>query len=134
MCKGDKYSSPDIQNEKLEIMGLPMLCKISKDIQYAAFFTIMAGETADISNKEQLVVCIRWVDENLVHGYLKGMYPMERERATVHHIVAAPTNMPQRIENASGQCYDGVSTMAGEINSVAPQMKALNNIPHLKFS
>ena len=25
----------------------------------------MADETADISNKEQLIFCIRWVDDNL---------------------------------------------------------------------
>ena len=26
----------------------------------------MAGETADVSNKEQLVICIRWVDDRFV--------------------------------------------------------------------
>ena len=45
------------------------------NIQNATFFTIMADETADISNNEQLVVCIRWVDENfVVHEDFIGMY------------------------------------------------------------
>ena len=57
--KDDKYTSPVIQNEILEAIALCMLRKISENIQNATFFTIMADETADISNKEQLVVCIR---------------------------------------------------------------------------
>ena len=36
-----------------------MLRKISRNIQNATFFTIMGDETADISNKEQLVLLIR---------------------------------------------------------------------------
>ena len=42
--RDDKYTSPAIQNEG----------QISANIQNATFFTIMADETADVSNKEQL--------------------------------------------------------------------------------
>ena len=130
MRKDDKYTSPDIQNEILEVMARCVLCEISKNIQNAAFFTVMADETADVSNKEQLVVCIRWVNENFVaHEDFIGMYPMER--TTADHIVAALKNalssMHLRIENARGQCYDDASTMAGEKNGVATQLKALNS-------
>ena len=37
--------------------------EIVQNIQ-GGFFTVMADETADISNKEQVVACIRWVDSN----------------------------------------------------------------------
>ena len=79
--------------------------KISENIQNATFFTIMADETADISNEEQLVVCIRWVDENFaVHEDFIAMYPLER--TTADHIVAVLKNclisMDLRIENARG--------------------------------
>ncbi|XP_029208676.2 zinc finger MYM-type protein 1-like [Acropora millepora] len=88
----------------------------------------MADETADISNKEQLVVCIGWVDENFVHEDFIAMYPLER--TTADHIVAVLKNcisMHLRVENARGQCYDGASTMAGEKTGVATQIKALNS-------
>ena len=49
-------------NEMLEALALDMLREIAENIQNATFFTIMADETADVSNKEQLVICIRWVD------------------------------------------------------------------------
>ena len=61
----EKYTSPEIQNEILQIITLGMLRNIAKKLQAAKFFTIMTDESADISNKEQLVVCIRWVDDDL---------------------------------------------------------------------
>ena len=42
-----------------------MLQKIARNIQQAKFYSVMGDETADISNKEQLVLCIRWVDDDL---------------------------------------------------------------------
>ena len=40
---------------------------INLDIGFANIArSVMADETADVSNKEQVVVCIRWFDENLV--------------------------------------------------------------------
>ena len=129
-CKDDKYTSPVIQNEILEAIALCMLHKISENIQNATFFTIMADDTADISNKEQLVVCISWVDENFaVHEDFIAMYPLES--TTGDHIVAVLKNclisMHLSIENVCGQCYNGVSTMAGEKTGVATQIKALNS-------
>ena len=48
--------------------------------------TIMADETADVSNHEQLVICIRWVDDDLViHEDLIGMHPLKH--TTSDHII-----------------------------------------------
>ena len=44
------YTSPDIQNEILQIMALSALKEISEDIRDARCYTIMADETSDISN------------------------------------------------------------------------------------
>ena len=89
--KDDKYTSPVIQNEILEAIALCMLCKTSQNIQNATFFTIMVDETADISNKEQLVLCICWVDGNFsVHEDFIAMYPSER--TTADHVVAVLKN------------------------------------------
>ena len=60
-----KYTSPKIQNEMIEIMALGLLRDIAKSIQLAEFYTIMVDETGDASNLEQLVLCLRWVDEEL---------------------------------------------------------------------
>ena len=42
-----------------------MLRKIARNIQQAKFYSVMGDETADISTKKQLVLCIRWVDDDL---------------------------------------------------------------------
>ena len=80
------------------------------------FFMIMADETADVSNKEQLVICIRWVDYCFViHNEFKGMYPLERTTAV--QVVAILKNALLRMnlntQRARGQCYDGAATVAG---------------------
>lgn len=65
-------------------MALRILREIASNIRSSVFYTIMADETADVSNKEQLVICIRWVDENLIaHEDFIGMHPIERTTADV---------------------------------------------------
>ena len=57
--KQKKYTSRQIHNEILKSMALDMLRSISKDIENAIFYSVMAGEIADVPNSEQLVLCIR---------------------------------------------------------------------------
>ena len=59
-----KYTSPEIQNELLAIMAISIIRKISTRIQ-GSFFTVMIDETTDMGNVEQVVLVIRWVDNNL---------------------------------------------------------------------
>ena len=46
-------------------MGLCVLQNLLKKIREAPFFSIIADEATDVSNKEQLAVCIRWVNSHL---------------------------------------------------------------------
>ena len=57
--RDEKYTSPEIQNEPLKALALGMMWQIAANIQNATFFTIIADERADVSNKEQLFTCIR---------------------------------------------------------------------------
>ena len=58
--KGDKYLSPDVQNEMLQLMSLSILRSIATNLHDACY--LMADESADSSNQEQLVICFLWVD------------------------------------------------------------------------
>ena len=42
-----------------------MLRNMARNIQQAKFYSVMGDKTADISNKEQLILCIRWVNDDL---------------------------------------------------------------------
>ena len=73
--KSNKYTSGEIQNEFLEIMTLHILREICSDIAKNGFFTIMADECTDVTNKEQFIICIRWVDDSLTaHEDVIGLY------------------------------------------------------------
>ena len=56
----DRFTSPRIQNELLEIMANMILQKITRSVS-GKLFSIMVDETSDISNTEQLVFCLRYV-------------------------------------------------------------------------
>ena len=110
----------------IEVMALGILKEVSENIQNAKFFTIMADETADVANKEQVVICFRWVDDDLnVHEDFVGMEPVGR--ATADKVIAvikkAIKLMNLKLCNARGQCYDGVSVMSGAKAGVAKQIK-----------
>ena len=63
--KTDKYVSHDLQNELLKVMAISILSRINGSTGSSKFCCIMCDECADTSNHEQLVICIRWVDEQL---------------------------------------------------------------------
>ena len=60
----DKCTSHDMQNDMLKAMAHKILRNINFRLHSASFFTIMADETTDASNKEQVVIVFRYVDNN----------------------------------------------------------------------
>ena len=62
--KEDRYTSHDIQNEIIAIMANHVSTYLVSEIR-GGFFSIICDEYTDISNKEQLTICIRWVDKEL---------------------------------------------------------------------
>ena len=61
--KTDKYTSHDIQNEILDLMAISVLREIVDQIKQAGFYSLLADECTDIANKEQLTICLRWIDD-----------------------------------------------------------------------
>ena len=51
----DKYTSHDIQNEMIKIMGLHILRQVCEKMRDSGWYTIMADECTDVANKEQLI-------------------------------------------------------------------------------
>ena len=63
--KTDKYTASDIQNEILKVMSRIVSREIAAELQSVLFLTVMVAETTDVSNKEQMVICFRWMDKKL---------------------------------------------------------------------
>ena len=127
--ESSNYLSPDIQNEIIRIIAHDILRKSLVHIRKSKNFTIMVDETTDVSNKEQCVVCIRWVDEKLNPSeQCIGMYQLDNTKADSIVLVIKDvlTRCNLNISDLRGQCYDGASTMKGERKGVATQILAEN--------
>ena len=111
--KTDKYTSPIIQNEMLKIMGLRVLRDIADSLQKAKYFSLMADKVTDTSNREQVAICIRWVDSNFQpHEEFIGLH--KANTITAVELVAILKDVLLRmnlnITHCRGQCYDGLPT------------------------
>ena len=57
------YTSPRIQNEILSIFAELIKDKINRELNSAFVWCLLADETTDISNREQLVIVARYISE-----------------------------------------------------------------------
>lgn len=105
-------------------MALHILRDIATFVHNAKFFSLMADEVTDVSNKEQ-VVCFRSVDEKLEpHENFVGIHNVNSIKADVLVATLKDTmlqmNLP--LSNCRGQCDDGAANMCGARRGVASQI------------
>ena len=58
------YTSGDIQNQLISVLGDQIRDQILDQLRQAKWFTIIADEVTDVSNKEQLGLALRYVNPN----------------------------------------------------------------------
>ena len=63
--KKDKYTCHDSQNEIIKLMSHKILREVGDNIRNAKWFSILVDECRDAANKEQLTICLRWIEDNL---------------------------------------------------------------------
>ena len=88
---------------------------ISEIPEHAPFFTILADETTDMSNTEQLCISIQFVDETCSkHEEFLGFVSLARTtgEAVATSILEALQTWPVDVKNCRGQGYDGASSMS----------------------
>ena len=101
------------------ILGSSVVRDIAAKIQSAKYFSITADEVTDSSNKAQVVVCFRTVDDKFVCSEdFIGVYV----DTIVHILKDTMIRMNLPVANCRGQCYDGASNMARHQNGVAAQI------------
>ena len=125
--KEDRYTSHDIQNEIIAIMANHVIRDLISEIR-GGFFSIICDEYTDISNKEQLTICIRWVDKELeAHEDFLGFYnvPDIGAETIVSAIKDVLLKLQLSLVNCRGQCYDGASNMMGHKTGVAKRIQDL---------
>ena len=56
-----KYTSKTMQNQLIDIIGKHIQMKILDEVKEAKFYSVIADEACDVSNKEQLSLCLCYV-------------------------------------------------------------------------
>lgn len=122
------YISKTIQNEMIETVGAHILNDLSQEIRNSKYFSVMADEAADISNKENVSVVIRFLDTTkTIREEFIGYYICEEGltgEAIKDIITAAVANLGLTMEDCRGQCYDGAGNMAGRLNGASSLISA----------
>ncbi|XP_058179979.1 uncharacterized protein LOC131298514 [Rhododendron vialii] len=131
--KNAKYTSPLIQKEILHIFGNKVRNKIREEVGDAKF-CILVDEAKNASNREQMVIILRYVD---VQGFLRVrffhiVHIKDTTALTLKKEISdVLTRYNLDIHNMRGQGYDGASNMRGAWNGL--QALFLNDCPYAYY-
>lgn len=98
---------------------------IAAKMSNSGFFTLMADEETDISNKQQVAVCLSSTDENSdVNEDFTALHFVNSIQADVLVSVLRDVSLQMNlsIKHCHGQCYDGAMNMADACNGIATQI------------
>ena len=110
--------------------------KIGDSIRDAGYFTLEADEVTDSSNKEQLIICLRWVDNHFdSHEEFICLHDVDDTTADtiVYYLKDTVLRMNLSLSKCRAQCYDWASNMkkvAKEIQSIEPWALCLHCYGH----
>ena len=116
--------SHDIVNELITLMGNTLLHQRLTNIHAVRCFSVIADETRDISNNEQLAIIICCVDINYdIHEDLIGMvHVLATTSATLTAVIKdVLIHCILPLDLCRDQAYDGAANMMGHLSGVAKQ-------------
>lgn len=129
-----KYTSPDVQNELINVCANQLKEQLLSDCRKCPFFAIMADEATDKSTKEQLSMCVRFVDENCnVREEFLGFVECTsiKGAALCENILAFLQEADLDVLKIRAQCYDGASNMSGKFRGL--QALVRERSPHANY-
>ena len=115
-----------MQNELLKTIAMRVIRSVAQSFQQTAFATVMVDETADVTNVEQVVICLRRVDDTFqVHEEFIILH--EVGSTSAKDIFRVVLDVLQRLNlptgKLRGQGYDGAASMAGIRSGVAKHLQ-----------
>ena len=117
------YTSPDIQNQIIKILGDHIRDTILNRVRRSLCYALIADEVTDCSNKEQLCIVLRYVEpvssqirEDLV-AFLECDGGVTGE--ALADMILQFVNDHLDSSKLRGQAYDGASNMSGKTKGAA---------------
>lgn len=121
-AKNARYTSVSTQNVLIKISEDLFQGDIVEACNKSGMYSLLADESADISDTEQLTLGIRFVHmkSKVVRKEFVGMVPLKEMNA---HAISATiletlAELGLNLENLVGQGYDGCSSVSGSISIV----------------
>lgn len=129
------YTSPTIQNELIEICGDLVQENIISRVKIARYFAILVDETQDISRKQQLSLCVRYIDskKKVVREDFLCFVIVNDVTALglTNTILSALNTFNLDLGCLVGQGYDGAAVMSGQFKGVRSLISG--KYPRAKF-
>ena len=121
------YTSPEIQNSVLHIMGEMLRSQICVEIKKARVFSLLVDETKDASKIEQLAIVFRYVDieSASIHERFLTFVPDETLNAEGLSNLIIKTLEKYHIDPMLmvSQGYDGAAVMSGHCSGVQTRIR-----------
>lgn len=110
-----KYTSKNIQNELIGVVGQMIQKEIIDEVKRASFYSVIADEVTDAANKEELSLVLRYLTEDGIKEVFADFIEVERITGNIlgKAILQWLCSHGLPIANMCGQCYDGASNMSG---------------------
>ena len=86
------------------------------------YISIMADESTDVSSKEELCICARWLEDGKPVEHFLGILPVSAEALTTY-LLKFICDKCIDIKKVRGLGFDGASTMSGEKSGVQIRMR-----------
>jgi len=115
-----QYISPSIQNEFIEICSKIIKKKNVDNVNNSKYFAVLADETTEISNVEQMSLCLRYIDiiNNVIREDFLEYIPVYdmTGRGLALTIITRLKEIGINLNYKIGQGYDGAASMNGHLN------------------
>ena len=92
-------------------MAEHILKEISLNIQQSTFYSLMADETTDAANREQLVMVYHWIDDEYgVHEDFTGHHELAKTdlQSILHELTKSLNDLHLDVHRMRGQYCDGL--------------------------
>lgn len=121
-------TSPDFQNEIIEICANLVRTEIAEKVQDTGFFAVIADE-ARSSKTEQLSLCLRYTEQLEIKERFLCFIDCSASRNAAGLVDAINTGLEMcRLKNIPivAQSYDGASVMSGQVSGVQQRIKEMH--------
>lgn len=122
-----KYTSHQIQNEIINLCGQQVQDNIVTSCRDSVYFSILVDESADISNTEQVAICLRYARSpnfTIEENFVCFADTSETTGDVLSGIICNKMrDLNLDMSNLVGQGYDGAANMSGHVRGVQARIQ-----------